>query len=109
MNTRTLVLGDGGWGQALAMSLHRAGRPVTLWSYDPEYAAEVAETRENRKFLPGVPVPPEIRWTGDVGAALEDVDEVYSVVPTQFVRATVKRFEGRLAGLAMVSASKNKQ
>ena len=60
MSTHTLVLGDGGWGQALAMSLHRAGRPVVVWSYDAEYAAEVAKTRENRKFLPDVEVPQEI-------------------------------------------------
>lgn len=106
MTTRTLVLGDGGWGQALATSLHRAGRPVTVWSYDADYAAEVARTRDNRKFLPGVEVPPELRWTGDLDEAVDGVDEVYSVVPTQFVRATVGRFEGRLQGLPLVSASK---
>ncbi len=106
MSTHTLVLGDGGWGQALAMSLHRAGRPVMVWSYDAEYAEEVAKTRENRKFLPDVEVPTEIGWTGDVELALDGVDEVYSVVPTQFVRATVGRFGDRLRGLPVVSASK---
>ena len=96
MSKHTLVLGDGGWGQALAMSLHRAGRPVVVWAHEAAYAAEVAETRHNRKFLPDVPVPDEIGWTGDEDVAVDGADEVYSVLPTQFVRATVGRFGDRL-------------
>ena len=106
MSKHTLVLGDGGWGQALAMSLHRAGRPVVVWAHEAAYAAEVAETRHNRKFLPDVPVPDEIGWTGDEDVAVDGADEVYSVLPTQFVRATVGRFGDRLRGLPIVSASK---
>ena len=106
MSTRTLVLGDGGWGQALAMSLHRAGRAVVVWAHDADYAAEVARTRENRKFLPDVPVPEGIGWTGDLDEAVEGADEAYSVLPTQFVRATLGRFGERLRGLPLVSASK---
>ncbi len=103
---RSLVIGDGGWGTAIAMSLHRAGQPVTVWSHDPAYAAEVAASRENPKFLPGVPIPEDIRWTADPGEALADAGIYYSVVPTQFLRATIGRFEGALAGLPAVSASK---
>ncbi len=105
-SNRSLVIGDGGWGTAIALSLHRAGREVTLWSHDPAYAAEVAAGRENHKFLPGVPIPPEVRWTADVDEALDGADIYYSVVPTQFLRGTIGRFGGRLAGLPAVSASK---
>ncbi len=103
---RSLVLGDGGWGTAIAMSLYRAGRDVCLWSVDAEYAAEVAQTRVNHKFLPSVEIPREILWTGDRAAALEGVDEYYSVIPTQFVRPTVESFNGALADLPAVSCSK---
>ncbi len=103
---RILVLGDGGWGTALALALHRAGRRVAVWSHEPEYAAEVARTRENRKFLPGVPIPGDILWTGDMAEALAGVVEFYSVIPTQFLRATLTRFGERLAGMPAVSASK---
>lgn len=106
MKNKSLVLGDGGWGMAIALSLHRAGREVHVWGFDAEYADEVARQRENPKFLPGVPIPSDILWTGDVDAALEGVEEVYSVVPTQFIRATVERFQGRLDGLPVFSASK---
>ena len=104
--TRSLVIGDGGWGTAIALSLHRAGRPVTVWSHDAGYAAEVAGSRTNPKFLPGVEIPADVRWTADVGEALDGAGIYYSVVPTQFLRATIGRFEGALAGLPAVSASK---
>jgi glycerol-3-phosphate dehydrogenase (NAD(P)+) len=103
---RTLVIGDGGWGQAIAFALHRAGREVAVWGYDAEYADQVAASRENHKYLAGVAIPKSIVWTGDVDQALEGVVECYSVVPTQFLRATLERFSGRLQGLPLVSASK---
>jgi len=103
---RTLVIGDGGWGQAIAMTLHRAGRPVTVWGFDEGYAKAVSESRENSRFLPGVKIPDEIQWTGDVATALADVEEYFSVVPAQFLRNTLGRFEGQLAMLPAISASK---
>ncbi|MCH2111485.1 MAG: NAD(P)-dependent glycerol-3-phosphate dehydrogenase [Planctomycetes bacterium] len=103
---RSLVLGDGGWGTAIALSLHRAGREVSVYSVDPAYAATVAETRQNSKFLPGVEIPESICWTGDRDQALEGATDAWSVIPTQFIRETVSSFEGRLAGLPMVSCSK---
>ena len=104
--SHSLVLGDGGWGTAIALTLHRAGRRAVVWSHDPDYAAAVRASRENHKFLPGVAIPEEIGWTGDVDAALEGADEYYSVVPTQFLRSTLQRFNGRLAALPAISASK---
>ena len=54
MDKKSLVIGDGGWGMAIALSLHRAGRSVNVWGFDPVYTAEVARLRENPKFLPVV-------------------------------------------------------
>jgi len=106
MDNKSLVIGDGGWGMAIAMSLHRAGRSVNVWGFDPEYTAEVSRLRENPKFLPGVTIPADVLWTSDVAAALDGVEEIYSVVPTQFLRATMERFQGHIDGLPIFSASK---
>ena len=61
---------------------------------------------DNRKYLPGIAIPPDLLWTHDVDEALDGVVEVYSVVPTQFIRATMHAFEGRLVGIPVLSASK---
>ena len=44
---RTVVLGSGGWGTALALVLLDNGHDVTLWSRTPAKAEEMARTREN--------------------------------------------------------------
>ena len=103
---RVLVIGDGGWGSALALSAQRAGNRVTVWSVDPEYAAEVARTRDNRKFLPGVRIPEEIRWTADPEEAVAEADLALAVAPTQHLRAVAQRFAGRLDGVPLLSAAK---
>jgi glycerol-3-phosphate dehydrogenase (NAD(P)+) len=101
------VLGDGGWGTALAVSALRAGHEVALWSAFPEYAAEFAESRENRKFLPGISIPEDVMITADAPRALSGADLAVSAIPTQYVRATV---EGIAAAIPedclVVSASK---
>ena len=103
---KTLVIGDGGWGQAIAMALHRAGREVSVWGFDAAYCAKVSMSRENSLYLSGVKIPEEITWTGDVGQASDGAVECYSVAPTQFLRATLERFGDRLKGIPIVSASK---
>ncbi|HBF22779.1 MAG TPA: glycerol-3-phosphate dehydrogenase, partial [Planctomycetes bacterium] len=103
---RTLVLGDGGWGTALALALHRSNCEVAVWGYDNDYAKEVATTRSNPKFLPGVEIPADIVWTGDYDECLEGVEEVYSVIPTQFLRGVLRSFRGRFDDCSFVSATK---
>jgi glycerol-3-phosphate dehydrogenase (NAD(P)+) len=96
VNAKVAVLGDGGWGTALALAARRAGRPASLWSAFPDYAAELAASRENARFLPGVHIPQDILVTADPAAALAGADIVITAIPTQFLRATVARASGSL-------------
>jgi glycerol-3-phosphate dehydrogenase (NAD(P)+) len=73
---------------------------------DSEYASEVARTRKNDKFLPGAEIPEDLLWTGSQDEALEGANEYYSVIPTQFIRATVESFDGALSNLPGLSCSK---
>jgi len=104
---RALVIGDGGWGTTLALALHRNGIPVRLWSAFPEQAKEMREQRENRRFLPGVPLPADLEITADPFAAAKGADFVVSVVPTQYLRGIARVFEEALPGnVPIVSATK---
>jgi glycerol-3-phosphate dehydrogenase (NAD(P)+) len=51
------VHGAGAWGTALAVNA--AGRhEVTLWARDAAQADAISEARENRRYLPGLALPP---------------------------------------------------
>jgi glycerol-3-phosphate dehydrogenase (NAD(P)+) len=88
------VLGDGGWGTALALLLAENGHDVRLWSKFPSYAAEVASTRQNRKFLPGVTIPNAVEVTSDAARALRRATLVVVAVPTQYIRSTLEEIRG---------------
>lgn len=94
---RITVLGDGGWGTALAITALKAGARVTVWGAFPDYVAEQARTRENPRFLPGVRIPDEIRYDADLAAAVADADLALSVVPTPFLRSVMERLRAAAA------------
>jgi len=101
------IIGDGAWGTVLAAMLSRRGHDIRLWSPSEEYAAEVARTRENRKFLPGAAIPPEVLVTADVALACGGARMAISAVPSKHLRQAAKRFAGALDPLVpVVSASK---
>jgi len=66
------VLGDGGWGTALAVVNARRKNDVLLWSAFPDYAKVLKEKHENVKFLPGVPLPKEIQIGVDLKEAVHE-------------------------------------
>ena len=105
--SRIIVLGSGAWGTAIALSLYRrGGHQVTLWAHSPEAAQEINDAGENTLFLPGFPLPKEIKVTGD-NAAVSDAELVVSVVPSEFLRSTFARMRPHMhAGQMVVSATK---
>jgi glycerol-3-phosphate dehydrogenase (NAD(P)+) len=105
--SRITVLGSGAWGTAIALSLHRrGGHELTLWAHSDELARQIVGAGENRLFLPGFPIPEGLRVTGD-DAAVGRAEIVVSVVPSEFLRATITRLRPHLhTGQIIVSATK---
>ncbi len=89
---KAAIIGDGGWGTAMAMVLHSSGKEVAIWGHDPKYLDEMRETRRNRLFLPNLPVPEEIAFEADPAAALDGADLVVAAVPSKFLRPVLARF-----------------
>ncbi|SKA06349.1 NAD(P)H-dependent glycerol-3-phosphate dehydrogenase [Consotaella salsifontis] len=85
--TRFAVIGGGAWGTALAALYAKAGHEVTLYARDTAMAAAINQSRENARYLPGIPVPQGLTATDDLAAATTGAEIVLAVVPTQSVRA----------------------
>lgn len=106
---KVALIGDGGWGTALALTLLRNGHAPRVWGPEETYVAEIRRTRANRKFLPGVDLPAAIEWTAEPDEALAGAEAVVLAVPSRYVRATLERFASayRAAGAPpVVSATK---
>lgn len=85
------VIGSGSWGTALAVQLKKAGNNVILWSFKEEEARAILSERENKEFLPGIKLDPDITVTYKD----EDVtwaDMFVLSTPSKFTRNMAKRF-----------------
>ena len=105
--SRIAVLGAGAWGTALALALDRhGGHRIALWSYSQDEARKIRVAGENELFLPGFKLPAQIAVTADV-AAVEEAEIAVSVIPSGFLRHTMKRLRPHLhAGQLVLSATK---
>lgn len=104
---KVLVIGDGAWGTALALQLVAGGARTTLWSAFAARTQEMRDTRRNERYLPGVELPSELRFSADPFDAADGAELVVSVVPTQHLRSVARRFEDALDGRTpIVTATK---
>jgi glycerol-3-phosphate dehydrogenase (NAD(P)+) len=95
--TRVAVIGAGSWGTALAIQLARCGHEVRLWGRSPEAVERLKEVRANARYLPGIPLPPDVEPVSSLATAL-DADELLLAVPSHAFRETVEAI-GRIPRL----------
>lgn len=93
------VLGAGSWGTALARLLAQKGHRVVLWGRNRERIEEMKKAGENRRYLPGVNLPPNLVLTWDLEKAMAGCHYVVLAVPAQsqrrFLEENRRFFTGR--------------
>lgn len=90
------VLGAGSWGTALALQLERSGSRAILWGRDPAHVADMAATRCNKRYLPGIDIPAGVTLESDIHAAVQAADHVLLVTPSYAFAQTVSTIAGDL-------------
>ncbi len=101
------IVGDGAMATVFALLADSKGLGVTVWGANPDHVAELIQTRENRRYLPGYPLPPRVRLTATDREAFADADLVVSAVPTQYVRSVWTRLAPHLPpAVPVVSVAK---
>ncbi len=101
------IIGAGSWGTALACVLAPRFERVTLWAHEAELAERLEATRINDVFLPGFPLPGNVRVGNSLEAALNGAGTVLSVMPSHVVRAVYNRMAPYLSPeTCIVSATK---
>ncbi|RXH55185.1 NAD(P)H-dependent glycerol-3-phosphate dehydrogenase [Granulicella sibirica] len=95
--SRIAILGAGAYGTALAISLaRRGGHDLCLWAHSPTLAATLRESGENLPYLPGFTLPFDIDITDNLESAIDEMDVLLCVMPSQFLRETIARIAPKL-------------
>jgi glycerol-3-phosphate dehydrogenase (NAD(P)+) len=102
---RAAVIGAGSWGTAVAVLLARGGLEVQLGARTSERAEELIEDGENRRYLPGVPLPESIDVRPASAIELAGLDLICLAIPSaqlpQAVGAIADRVSSRSAVLLL--------
>lgn len=77
------LIGAGSWGTALAITLAGKGHEVRIWDLDETHLKELAENRENVRYLPGIKFPDTLNVKDSVKETLEGRDIVLFSAPAQ--------------------------
>lgn len=104
---KVAVIGAGSWGTSLAKHSGDLGASTRLWVRRPEAAAQMRETRENARYLPGAPLADTVLPSSDFEECLDGAKLVISVVPSQVTRQVWREAKAHLApGTPILCASK---
>ena len=80
--SKICVIGDGGWGTAIAMLLNDNGHDVTIWGPFADYIEEMRQTRKNPRYLAGVTLPESIQLEADMAKAVAESEVVILAIPS---------------------------
>lgn len=80
------VIGAGSWGTALAILLGQKYTSVYLWAHRKAHRDDIARSRENKKYLPGIIIPESLFITDSLKKAVSGATLVVMVIPSHAYR-----------------------
>lgn len=90
-DTKLAILGSGAMATACSIVLtDHPHQSVKMWCHDPDQATDLNKNRENRQFLPGIPLPDRVTATGDIAEAVEGADMLVAAIPSKFLRSALE-------------------
>ncbi|MHA4835454.1 NAD(P)H-dependent glycerol-3-phosphate dehydrogenase [Sphingopyxis sp. MSC1_008] len=95
MRLKVGLLGGGSWGTTVASVVSR-NAPITLWARDAETVDGINADNENRKYLPGIKLPPGLRATNDLAEVVAGSDVLVMGVPSHSFRAVLEEARNHL-------------
>ena len=106
MSDALAILGAGSWGTALSVHCARIGHEVRLWGRDAALMDEIAATKQNAHYLPGIPLD-GVKPTVSLEAALAGAPVVIAAVPSHGMRDVLRAAAPFIGGdSVVVSATK---
>jgi glycerol-3-phosphate dehydrogenase (NAD(P)+) len=85
------VIGDGAMGTLSALLMAHNNFQVRLWSAFPEHVEAMTRDRENKRFLPGFPLPKSVTVSNNAAEVTAGAEVIVIAVPTKHLRGVLDR------------------
>ena len=107
MNSTIAIIGAGGWGTALAVTMARHRKEVRLWAYEPYLVQTMIASRENPLYLPSIRVPESVHISNSMPDVLANSSIVIIATPSHVYRHVFTQMLPLVsADMVFVSATK---
>jgi glycerol-3-phosphate dehydrogenase (NAD(P)+) len=90
MENKITVLGAGSWGTALSISLSSNGNSLKLWGRNSQELDEIKDSRENKKYLPGIKLGENVLIVKDIQEAMENSNIIVCSIGSQSIRSLMQ-------------------
>jgi glycerol-3-phosphate dehydrogenase (NAD(P)+) len=87
---KTVVLGSGSWGTALAQVLADNGQDVLVYGIMEDEVEDINTNHKNSKYFGDTPINPDVKATTDL-SAVKDADLIVLAVPSAAITETAKK------------------
>lgn len=100
------ILGTGSWALALSQVLTSNSHSIIMWGRDSHQIDSMKKYSKNPKYFKDYELLGDMKFTSNIDEALNDVDFVLNVIPTQAIRKTLMNCEIRRKDTIIINASK---
>lgn len=80
------IVGAGAWGTALGLLSHQNGHSISVWGHDPTHLLDTKTHAENRRHLPGIPLPNSWAYSDSLLGITQSADVLVIAVPSRAFR-----------------------
>ena len=78
------ILGTGAYGISLALMFNKNTKDITMWTKFPNECEMLEKERENKKVLPGVIIPNNIKFSSNMKEAIDGAELIVIAIPAAF-------------------------
>lgn len=90
---KVCILGAGSYGLALALAFYKNNNDVTVWTKLESEKEEIINYRENKKALPGVSIPEEIKITTNLN---DNYELIVIAIPINYFRSVCEKIKNSI-------------
>ena len=101
------LVGLGNMGTAIGNLIAGNGHQVLGWEYNQNVVAEINTHHSNTRFLPDIPLHPNLKATSNLETVFQDCRVVFVAIPSTFIRPTLEPMRTRIdPALLLVNMAK---